>query len=341
MLQHNLLHDISIYMLGSCHAWLLHIIHVLTIFRVYVLQENCWQQPVSHSNLDTKLHCCPGSHQSWVCCATHVTKSTLQLYSYVSILQCVYHVSVTLLVTMETLWHHHGCRGNPVASPWMPWKPCGITMDAVETLWHHHGCRRNPVASPWMPWKSCGITMDAMKILWHHHGCCGNPVATPWMPWKLYGITRETLWHHHGCHGNPVALPWMPWKPCGIAMDTLWHHHARATSENCIVVACSRSTCSTLGDHTAFSIPFCGVAIVIMSKCHETYPQRALCACSKCVPWVNVKRDCQDTHFVECDVTAFSPHSLVLCCNGIFMVFCKYQECREETMATSQWCDRA
>ena len=68
MLQCDLLHASSVYMVGSCHARLLHIIHVSAVFEVGVLQENCSRQPVPPGNYKFKLKLPPGSQQLHVCC---------------------------------------------------------------------------------------------------------------------------------------------------------------------------------------------------------------------------------------------------------------------------------
>ena len=60
MLQHDLLRGNSVYMVGSCRARLLHIIHVSAVSEVGVLQEKCSRQPVPSSSYKFKLKMPPG-----------------------------------------------------------------------------------------------------------------------------------------------------------------------------------------------------------------------------------------------------------------------------------------
>ena len=60
MLQRDLLRGNSVYMLGSCRARLLHIIHVSAVSEVGVLQEKCSRQPVPRGNYKFKLKMPPG-----------------------------------------------------------------------------------------------------------------------------------------------------------------------------------------------------------------------------------------------------------------------------------------
>ena len=60
MLQHDLLRGNSVYMVGSCRARLLHIIHVASVYEVGVLQEKCSRQPVLRGNFKFKLKMPPG-----------------------------------------------------------------------------------------------------------------------------------------------------------------------------------------------------------------------------------------------------------------------------------------
>ena len=55
MLQRDLLRGNSVYMVGSCRARLLHIIHVSTVSEVSVLQEKCSRQPVPCGNFKFKM----------------------------------------------------------------------------------------------------------------------------------------------------------------------------------------------------------------------------------------------------------------------------------------------
>ena len=55
MLQRDLLRGNSVYMIGSCRARLLHIIHVSAVSVVGVLQEKCSRQPVPRGMLQFKL----------------------------------------------------------------------------------------------------------------------------------------------------------------------------------------------------------------------------------------------------------------------------------------------
>ena len=60
MLQCDLLRGNSVYMVGSCRTWLLHIIHVSALSEVSVLEENCSRQPVPLGNFKFKLKLRPG-----------------------------------------------------------------------------------------------------------------------------------------------------------------------------------------------------------------------------------------------------------------------------------------
>ena len=60
MLQRNLLRSNIVYMVGSCHARFLHIIHVSAVSGVIVLQEKCLGQPVPCTNYKFKLKMPPG-----------------------------------------------------------------------------------------------------------------------------------------------------------------------------------------------------------------------------------------------------------------------------------------
>ena len=60
MQQCDLLRGNSVYMVGSCRARLLHIIHVSAVSEVGVLQEKCSRQPVRRSNYEFKLKMPPG-----------------------------------------------------------------------------------------------------------------------------------------------------------------------------------------------------------------------------------------------------------------------------------------
>ena len=60
MLQRDLLRGNSVYMVGSCRARLLHIIHVSAVSDVGVLQEKCSWQPVPRGNYKFKLKMPPG-----------------------------------------------------------------------------------------------------------------------------------------------------------------------------------------------------------------------------------------------------------------------------------------
>ena len=60
MLQRDLLRGNSVYMVGSCRAQLLHIIHVSAVSEVGVLQEKCSRQPVPRGNYKFKLKMPPG-----------------------------------------------------------------------------------------------------------------------------------------------------------------------------------------------------------------------------------------------------------------------------------------
>ena len=60
MLQRDLLRGNSIYMVGSCRARLLHIIHVSAVSEVGILQEKCSRQPVPRGNYKFKLKMPPG-----------------------------------------------------------------------------------------------------------------------------------------------------------------------------------------------------------------------------------------------------------------------------------------
>ena len=60
MLQRDLLRGNSLYMVGRCSAWLLHIIHVSAVSEVGVLQEKCSRQPVPRGNFKFKLKMPPG-----------------------------------------------------------------------------------------------------------------------------------------------------------------------------------------------------------------------------------------------------------------------------------------
>ena len=60
MLQSDLLRVNSVYMVGSCRARLLHIIHVSAVSEVGVLQEKSSRQPVPRGNYKFKLKMPPG-----------------------------------------------------------------------------------------------------------------------------------------------------------------------------------------------------------------------------------------------------------------------------------------
>ena len=68
MLQHNLLHDNSVYMVGSCCGRLLHIIQISAVSNVGVLQRKLFVAVCVARNLVSKLNWCSGSQQSRVCC---------------------------------------------------------------------------------------------------------------------------------------------------------------------------------------------------------------------------------------------------------------------------------
>ena len=60
MLQRDLLRGNNVYMVGSCCARLLHIIHVSAVSEVGFLQEKCSRQPVPRGNYKYKLKMPPG-----------------------------------------------------------------------------------------------------------------------------------------------------------------------------------------------------------------------------------------------------------------------------------------
>ena len=60
ILQRDLPHGNSVYMVGSCRTRLLHIIHVSAVSEVGVLQANCSRQPVLRGNFMFKLKLPPG-----------------------------------------------------------------------------------------------------------------------------------------------------------------------------------------------------------------------------------------------------------------------------------------
>ena len=60
MLQRDLQRGNSVYMVGSCRARLLHIIHVSAVSEVGVLQEKCSRQPAPRGNYKFKLKMPPG-----------------------------------------------------------------------------------------------------------------------------------------------------------------------------------------------------------------------------------------------------------------------------------------
>ena len=60
MLQRDLLCGNSVYMISSCRARLLHIIHVSVVSEVGVLQEKCSRQPVPRGNYEFKPKMPPG-----------------------------------------------------------------------------------------------------------------------------------------------------------------------------------------------------------------------------------------------------------------------------------------
>ena len=60
MLQRDLLRGNSVYMVGSCRARLLHIIHVSAVSEVGVLQAKCSRQPAPRGNYKFKLKMPPG-----------------------------------------------------------------------------------------------------------------------------------------------------------------------------------------------------------------------------------------------------------------------------------------
>ena len=105
MLQHDLLHNNSVYMVGSCHAWLLHKSMYQQFLTMVSFKENWSRQPMPCGNLVSKINChlvTPGARSSRASAVSmRDSVQMLLLYSYVSILRCTKHVchnTVKLLV---------------------------------------------------------------------------------------------------------------------------------------------------------------------------------------------------------------------------------------------------
>ena len=88
MLQRDLLRGNSIYMVGSCRLWFLHIIQVSAVSEVGVLQEKCSWQPVPHGNFKLKLKLPPGlaavARLLWAACR-HVDAPVVFLFFYFAV----------------------------------------------------------------------------------------------------------------------------------------------------------------------------------------------------------------------------------------------------------------
>ena len=88
MLQRDLLRSNGVYMVGSCRARLLHIIHVSGFWgrcSSKKTEATARDSMCRAAFISSNLNCRPGSQQSRVCCVLRVAVWTLLLYSYVSI----------------------------------------------------------------------------------------------------------------------------------------------------------------------------------------------------------------------------------------------------------------
>ena len=88
MLQCDLLRGNNVYMVGSCRAWLLHIIHVSAVSKVGVLQEKCSRQPVSRGNFKFKLKMPPG-----LAAVAHLLRAVCRHVNAPVVFLCFYFVA--------------------------------------------------------------------------------------------------------------------------------------------------------------------------------------------------------------------------------------------------------
>ena len=109
MLQRDLLRRNSVYMVGSCGAWLLHIIHVSAVFGVSVLHfkenwGNCSRQHVPRSNYKFKLKLLPG-----LAAVVHLLHAACRRVNAPVVFLCFYFCSAAVTLPVQPC-----CLSRPV-----------------------------------------------------------------------------------------------------------------------------------------------------------------------------------------------------------------------------------